>query len=330
MKLNLNKIIVVVSLMALALLIAFLFWWLGGSTIIGINNEREENPASLTGLNCDDYSRRPVAVMMASDPIARPLSGVGQADLVIEMPVTPDGITRMMAVFQCENPEEIGSIRSARQDFISLADSFGAIYAHWGGERVALDNLNNGVIDNIDAMRYEGTVFYRKLEVRPPHNGFTDLGKIFDISEKLGYDVNNSFIGYPRGEDEPERNLSNIVSTISIEYESPYNVKWIYDGDLNIYKRIRGDEAEIDGNTGRQVESSVIVLMRAKSRVLNIDYISVNTTGEGDAEFYQNGIRIDGKWKNEASDLKFYDTNSQEMKFVPGKMWIEIVTDSDQ
>ena len=115
-------------------------------------------------------------------------------------------------------------------------------------------------------------------------------------------------------------------------------MKWTYDSDLNTYKRTRGGETEIDGNTGKQVETNIVVLMHTASRVLNSDYITVDTVGEGSAEFYQNGIMISGTWKNIATetrpragpspenDLKFYDADSKEMKFVPGKMWIEILT----
>jgi hypothetical protein len=127
-------------------------------------------------------------------------------------------------------------------------------------------------------------------------------------------------------EEKPERNLNNIVSVISVDYENPYDVRWTYDSNLNTYKRARGGEAEIDANTGKQVETNIVVLIHTVSKVLNIDYITVNTVGEGPAEFYQNGIIISGTWKNIANDLKFYDINDQEMKFVPGKMWIEIIT----
>ena len=65
------------------------------------------------------------------DPEARPLSGIGQADVIIEMPVTPNSVTRFMAVYQCQTPKEIGSVRSAREDFIPLAAGFNTIYAHW-------------------------------------------------------------------------------------------------------------------------------------------------------------------------------------------------------
>ena len=113
---------------------------------------------------------------------------------------------------------------------------------------------------------------------------------------------------------------------ISIDYESPYDIKWLYDTDSAVYKRIRGGEAEIDENTGKQVETNIVVLMHTVSSPINLDYITVKTVGEGEAEFYQNGIRISGSWKNIANDLKFYDNDGQEMKFIPGKMWIEIIT----
>jgi len=330
-----NKTLFIAGIAAGAFLLAFLLWWQWGSNIIGIKNESDNNrtAASLTGLTCGNYAKRPVAVMMASDPIARPLSGIGQADIVIEMPVTPNSITRMMAIFQCEVPDEIGSIRSAREDFLPLVAGFGAIYAHWGGEREALNKLNSGILDNIDAMKYEGTVFYRKSSVQRPHNGFTAIELLEEKAEDLGYDSNDTFAGYLRSEDKHERNLSNIVNAISVDYGNSYKVEWAYDESANSYKRTRGGEPEIDKNTDKQVETNVIVLMKTTSRVLSIDYISVNTIGEGEAEFYQNGIKIGGTWKNPAKSgdrgagaLRFYDTNSEEMRFVPGKMWMHFVT----
>lgn len=343
MKFNLNQLIWVAGMVALVLLVAFLIWWQWEINIIDIENKKEENPASLTGLNCDNYNKRPIAVMMASDPIARPLSGISQADVVIEMPVTPNGITRMVAMFQCEEPEEIGSIRSAREDFLPLIKSFEAIYAHWGGEREALKKLDDGVLDNIDAMKYEGTVFYRKNSVPRPHNGFTTIKFLADKAKDLEYNLSDMFSGYVRNNDKPEKNLNNLAETIAIDYENPYDVKWIYDNNLNAYKRIRGGEAETDKNTGEQVQANIVILMYTTSKFLNRDYISVVTTGEGRADFYQNGIKASGMWKNNNNDgLRFYSTKSilptpggigvsieasGEMEFVLGKMWIEIVAE---
>ena len=69
--------------------------------------------------------------MMASDSEALPF-GIGQADMVFEMPVTESGVTRMMAVFQCTHPSEFGSIRSARED-LPYVLGLDVIYMHWEG-----------------------------------------------------------------------------------------------------------------------------------------------------------------------------------------------------
>jgi len=109
------------------------------------NNIKKEDSSiplnDITGIRCKNGDKRPYAIMLAADKAARPLSGVSEADVVVEMPVITDGITRYMAVFKCEEPKEIGSIRSARHDFITLAKSFDAIYAHWGGSYFAWKNL---------------------------------------------------------------------------------------------------------------------------------------------------------------------------------------------
>ncbi len=300
--------------------------------IIGVSNSTEQKVSSIAGLDCDNAQRRPVAVMMPSDPEARPLSGLSQADAVVEMPVTPDGITRLMAVFQCQTPKEIGSIRSAREDFIPLAGSFNAIYAHWGGEHGALDELDNHVLDNVDALKYEGSTFYRKNNIPKPHNGFSTLDLIISRAKDLGYDLSKDFAGYPHTDAEPTRNLSNIADNIAIDYVSPNNVNWKYDSGTHIYARSRGGSPEIDRNNNEQIQASVVVVVHTTWHILRKgdQYIVVNTTGQGTAEVYQNGIRIDGSWKKDPSSktskLSFYDSSGKEIKFRPGAIWIEIET----
>src|SRR5437870_3059468 len=91
---------------------------IGPGNTYGKIDKSAQKTSSIAGLKCDNAQRRPVAVMMPSDPEAKPLSGISAADLVMEMPVTPNGVTRFMAIFQCQTPKEIGSVRSAREDFI--------------------------------------------------------------------------------------------------------------------------------------------------------------------------------------------------------------------
>lgn len=331
-KINLNKVLIILSAVALILVVMFIFWWnkkieFGGAAGGG---DSENKVSSIAGLECENYSKRSVSVMLASDVEARPLYGISQADMVFEMPVAPNGITRLMAVYQCEEPKEIGSVRSSRQDFIPLAAGLKSIYAHWGGEYGALEKLNSHVIDNLNAMTSEGTTYYRKPGIKPPHNGFTNFDRILDAINNFKYDFTDSFAGYPHSKDKPSRNISNIADIVEIDYAPPWDAKWAYDKDSNIYKKNRSGEPEIDKNNGQQVSASVVVKMITESRFLRDQYIEVDTQGKGDAQIYQNGIAINGSWeKNPAkldSKLYFYDEKGNEIKFVPGKIWVEIVT----
>src|SRR3989338_11344357 len=47
----------------------------------------------LTAEPCNNALRRPIAVMLSGDTIARPLSGIAEADMVFEMPVITNTIS---------------------------------------------------------------------------------------------------------------------------------------------------------------------------------------------------------------------------------------------
>ncbi len=328
-------ILVIVGVLA-ASGVYFAFGSKRGITISGNIAPEPKRPSSIAGLpataGCATAGRRPLAVMLASDPETRPLSGIGSADLVIEMPVTPNGVTRFMAVYQCQTPKEIGSIRSAREDFIPLAAGFSAVYAHWGGEHSALDRLNKKIVDNINALQFDGTVFYRKKNIRPPHNGFSSPDLLFGQAKSFGYNPAKDFTGYPHTDAAPAKNIANLTTSVAIPYPYPYDVKWVYKADRNLYARSRGGRPEIDRNDNKQVTASVIAVMHTSSRILykGDQYIEIRTTGEGIAEIYQSGIKITGTWKKDPkrldSKLYFFDQEGREIKFVPGQIWIEIVT----
>lgn len=285
-----------------------------------------KNP--ITGLACQRANQRPFAVMMASDEIARPLSGISSADLVFEMPVVSGGITRLMAFYNCELPNEIGSIRSARHDFIPLAQGLDAIFVHWGGSHFALDKLNRKIIDNIDALRNPYSAFYRQKGIASPHNGFSSGNRLINSADKLGYDSENNFEGYPHYESRELEAESRKLS-VKIGYPYPFNIKYEYNPETNSYKRWRGNKPEIDKINSKQVEVKNVVVMRAQSRQIEGQYNDVDIEGEGDLEVYRSGEIIKGKWRKNESDKKsklyFLNEQGEEIKFVPGKIWVEIV-----
>ncbi|MDO8495311.1 MAG: DUF3048 domain-containing protein [bacterium] len=318
------------------------WWWSAGAAVVlvlavfGLVNSNQldiekgqltlegmRSPVSdLSGERCDNGQERPIAVMLANDPEARPLSGLSQADLVFEMPVTDGGLTRLMAVFQCHQPEEIGSVRSSRIDFIPLVQGLGAVYAHWGGEKEALAELNRGVVDNIDGMRYEGTIYYRKKGAKPPHNGFTSYELLSGEMVRRGFNLGKGTSTYLA----EEKSISQGQISPGTIYSNGSSVQWKYQAGVNKYQRWRNNELEMDGVPNKPVEAASVIVMKTTWTPINRDYIRVKTVGSGAAIIYQNGIEIQGTWekRGDREKLFFYDSKGQEIKFSPGQRWVEI------
>ena len=288
-----------------------------------------EFASPLTGVECDRYNERPYAVMLSSDTVARPLSGIAEADVVVEMPVVQGGITRMMAVFVCDVPNKIGSIRSARNDFIPVAASLDVVYAHWGGEKQALDKLNKGILDNLNGLLLENITFERDLSIPRPHNGFTGHDKMETQSEKYGYNLEYSGPTYPHIQGESQHDENSILS---IGYGVGSNVSYTYNPSTNKYARVRGGRAEIDKLTSQQVQTDNVVILVTNMRHDYEQYNKVDVTGSGDLYLAQNGVIVEGRWTKAETPLEskifFYDENGDQIPFVAGKLWIQYVDKS--
>ena len=329
----------IILIVVIVLIVAgFLFWKLGNRSInIGNNNNQQQNAANsdgispITGEKCANYNRRPIAVMLATDAITRPLSGISQADIVIEMPVITGGITRLAAVYGCESPDEIGSVRSARHDYIPLVMGLDAIYAHWGGSHFALDKLDNGIMDNLDAMKNPYDSFFRKSGIPMPHDGFTTMDRLLNAAKKLGYRMETKFSGYPHlKKSESKLTSPNTGGRLSIGYGGEFRVSYAYDKKENLYERYRNNLKETDKNNNNQVKVSVVIVMRAESRMIEPpNYNEVDVEGDGEAKIFQNGEEIKGYWKKTGtysdSKLTFLNDKGKEIELAPGKIWLQIV-----
>lgn len=88
---------------------------------------------------------------------------MSQADILYEAPAE-GGITRMMAVFQSvEGVGDLGSVRSARDYYVSLALGHDAVFLHAGGSPQAYSAIKNWGVSALDCVNgpYEGTLFWR-------------------------------------------------------------------------------------------------------------------------------------------------------------------------
>ncbi len=313
-----------------------------------------EGPVSpISGVSCENWNRRPLAIMQPGDVTARPAAGFSEADMVIEMPVITASITRLMAVYVCNTPPEVGSMRSARHDFIHLAKGLDAIFAPWGRSEshsgtdpvgLAQGILNRGEIDNINCNQDAGKsctlcsvdpCFRKDGMARGVDSGYGKPAEFWNCAKEFGYRVENNFSGYSHQTEAPESERPG-GGHLRVAFAGPFAVEYDYDKASNLYLRTWGGVADTDRNNGKRIAPKNIVVMFAVSEQIEGQYNNVqlgdpwyDTSDSGDAHYYMNGKEYRGTWKkdkgNIASKLFFYNESGQEIKFVPGQIWVEIL-----
>lgn len=302
-----------------------------------------EGPVSpISGVSCESWNRRPLAVMQPGDVTARPPAGLSDADLVIEMPVITASITRLMGVYVCGNPDDVGSMRSARHDFVSLAKGLDAIFVHWGRSDMDFfkNALNSGVIDdmncNNDAGKSAEQYCYRKDGMlRGVDSGYAKFAKLLEGAQAFGYRMENNFSGYPH-QAETALDQRPGGGHLRVAFAGQFAAEYDYDKASNGYLRTWGNVPDTDRNNSKRITPKNIAVLIAQSTQIEGQYNNVqlgdpwmDDSDSGDAYYYFNGQEYRGTWKkdksNIASKLFFYDESGQEIKFVPGQIWVEIL-----
>lgn len=170
-----NKIVLITSIVVLAVCI--------GAGIFFVTSRDEEPSTQPPAVNTEPSSeelnniinpltgergfseaavgKRPVAFMINNAPAARPQWGLCTPDIVFEG-LVEGGATRMMWVYADAEkiPEKIGSMRSARHDFLEIAESLDAVFVHWGGSTYAYDAMKERNPAHIDGI-YIGSYSHR-------------------------------------------------------------------------------------------------------------------------------------------------------------------------
>ncbi|HBB37380.1 MAG: hypothetical protein UX02_C0001G0280 [Candidatus Moranbacteria bacterium GW2011_GWC1_45_18] len=346
-----TKVICVAVLVVIIIIAGYFLGWFGkrkagpldldsmkGDVDMGAPlNTGEVSP--FTNLPCDNWNRRPIAVMQAADLSVRPDSGFSDADLVLEMPAITASITRLTGLYVCNNPPEVGSIRSSRHDYIALAAGWDAIFAHWGGSHFAGDILNKGVIDNLDLNGSFGNKAsecgFRKAGIPAPDNGFAKFEKLLECAKARNYRMENKFSGYAHQAEAPADQRPN-GGHLRVGFAGPYAAEYDYDKATNSYLRFWNKVADTDANNGKRLAPKNIAVVIASSEQIEGQYNNVqigdpqfDSVSEGDAFYYFNGKETKGRWKKDkskwASKLFMYDESGQEVKFVPGQIWVEVL-----
>lgn len=291
-----------------------------------------EKKSDLTGLwiSEEEASLRPYAVMFNNIGYANPQSGISDAAILYEA-LAEGGITRLMGILEKPSGERIGSVRSARHYFVSVADEYDAIFVHYGQTKYALSKISELKVDNLSGLEAVGTtVFYRDKSIKAPHNAFASAEGILKGTEKKGYrtecreDLCRHFNFYEedtplKGEEANHVKLGFSGSSVSF---------FDYNKGEGLYYKGQFGKEHIDAVTGQQLAFKNIIIQLVEEK--NIDangYQTIhfeNAVGKG--YYISNGRVQEITWeKNEAGKaMRYLDSEGKLLSINPGKTYVAL------
>lgn len=287
--------------------------------------------APLTGFETDSdhATRRPFAVVIENHPDARPQSGYTKADVVYET-LAEGGITRTLAIFQSQDSNEIGPVRSARLYFIDWLSEVGAIFSHVGGNIDALDEIAAKNIPDLNQFAY-GNYYWRSTDRYAPHNVYTTTEKLISAAKKAGLAVtsqNLKWYGFKKDAETKDRPASQKVT---VDFSTAQFVaSWDYDPQTNEYSRSIAGVSAKDKATGEQVKAkNIIVQLETMSPMVTRtgeQGVKMATIGSGSGFLFQDGKATKITWKktDRNSLTRLTDEAGNEIKLNPGQTWIEV------
>jgi hypothetical protein len=281
-------------------------------------------PVSLDAVEPDYF-----AVMIDNIAEAHPESGVAKAALVIEAPVE-GGITRLMAVYPADTVvERIGPVRSARPYYARWALEYGALYAHVGGSNEALDVIKSIGVRDLNEF-YNASSFWRDAKRAAPHNVYTSTERLAAAAAKRGEPRPLDPWRYKLDATLDERGDGVLV--LEIKDYGQAGVAWVYERDLNAYRRVIAGEDDKDADGAPVLAKNVVVQFAPVAILDEVGRRRIQTEAGGEALVALDGRVIGGRWKKEPDGgrTRFYDAADNEIAFNAGTTWIEVVpTDTE-
>jgi hypothetical protein len=274
--------------------------------------------------------RPALAVKVENLPAARPQTGLSWADIVYEEPVE-GGITRFVAVYQCQNASRIEPVRSGRLTDVDILRQFGQpIVGYSGGVRSVVNAFAKaGFIDVSQGTARGGRAYHRDANRAAPHNLYSSTKALYAAARGL-FQPQAPDPLFTYADDVPAD--ASTVRKIHVPFSSSSDVFWKWSKTKEAWLRFHGTVPHVSSDSSQFSAKNVIVQVVQIKLTDVTDANGVHspraiTVGTGKAYVFRNGKMIQGTWeRNSAADItKFVDANGEEIPLAAGNTWIELL-----
>ncbi len=285
----------------------------------------------LTGVSAADVAERPALAIKIENPEnVRPQTGIDQSDMVWEE-VVEGGVTRFVAVFHSQVPDDVGPIRSVRPMDPAIASPLHGLIAFSGGQARFVSALSASGLQLLSNDAGDDG-FYRSSDRAAPHN-------VHGTPATFWAQANPDHQASPPAQFAFARSLAQATAVTAGTPASSVQVT------MSGYSRPGWDWDAASG-TWLRSESGIPASARSGTRlsaanvvVLRVDLVNSGTVdpagspvpetklvGSGEALVATGGKTIAATWSKSATDavLTLTTADGTNVLLAPGQTWIEL------
>lgn len=286
----------------------------------------------LTGVPVEEVPARPsVSVKIENTSAARPQAGLEMADVVWENIVEFE-VSRFIAVFHSQIPDEVGPIRSVRPVDPVVVAPLKGLLAYSGGQPGILQLVYNSPSQSV-AHDAGAAGMYRVSHRSAPHNVYGSIEAFINQANADHQLAPERQFGFAADAVLASAVVSGTPATnLNFRLSGASNPAWDWDEATGTWLRSEGSSPATVASGARISAVNVVAITAehpntgfgAQNGALVPTY---NLVGEGEAVVATGGRTIAGTWKKagEADPLRVYAADGTELLLAPGNTWVEMI-----
>jgi len=260
---------------------------------------------------------------------ARPQLGLNEADIVIDEMVE-GGLTRFLAIWHSQQPDQFGPIRSVRPMDPDLATAFGGIIAYSGGQRPFVAAMRaTGIYNATETSEQTLNTMVRVKDRYAPHNLFVKAKDLQGQHMSLGAPKAPFTFSADAASSSAAMDSKESVDSVTAQFPSA-TALWTWTGKK--FARTQDGKALTDALNQKQITADNLLVLRVavdrSFRDPRYGFVPKTVLeGTGKGTVFSNGKALAVTWTKTAASsyVVLTESNGTVVKLAPGNTWFELV-----
>ncbi len=280
----------------------------------------------LTGIATTDtqaIARPALVVKIDNHPLARPQSGLNEADIVFEENV--EQLTRFAAVFQSGSSDPVGPIRSGRTQDVAMLGSLNRPLFAWSGgnARVTAAIAASDLRDLSALTQKHKPAYFRSNAKSAPHDLYSKTASLFAFAPADAGPPPAQFTYRADG----VVSAGDAVAGLNLSMDG-VKVAWVWDAATKLFLRSSDGKAHRDASDNAQLSTNNVVVLYVSYKPSPADFKSpeAQTIGKGNALVFSDGKVVKATWSrtDRLQPFVLKDSADNVVALTPGRTFVEL------